>query len=159
MESFEKTIKNCNLFRSETFNNQLSVYAGQIHKEIKSNSFDWSTENEDVHLNIERRLVQIVGDPGKKLHTGRSRNDQVATDLHLWLKKRIDDIDLELKQLQKTSEVLRLNITSQLSRQLKQLVLALVAVMLILLIPLNLLDFLLLLTLCLPLFPRRNSKR
>jgi len=86
----------------------LSIESGlkQIQKEIKSNSFDWSTENEDVHLNIERRLVQIVGDPGKKLHTGRSRNDQVATDLRLYLRdvigiciKKIQNLQLALVNL------------------------------------------------------------
>ena len=52
----------------------------QIRQEIKTNKFQWSTKNEDVHLNIEKRLIELVGDAGKKLHTARSRNDQVATD-------------------------------------------------------------------------------
>jgi argininosuccinate lyase len=46
---------------------------------------------EDIHMNIENRLVEIIGDPGKKLHTARSRNDQVATDIKLWLRKEIDE--------------------------------------------------------------------
>src|SRR3954468_5623230 len=62
----------------------------RIRREIDSGSFNWSLEAEDVHLNIERRLTALVGDPGKRLHTARSRNDQVATDLRLWLRGEID---------------------------------------------------------------------
>ncbi len=65
----------------------------QITGEIQSGSFTWSVDLEDVHLNIERRLTDLVGDAGKRLHTGRSRNDQVATDLRLWLRSAIDGID------------------------------------------------------------------
>jgi argininosuccinate lyase len=60
--------------------------------EIESDRFDWSTAREDVHMNIESRLIELVGDVGKKLHTARSRNDQVATDLRLWLRDEIDTI-------------------------------------------------------------------
>jgi len=67
----------------------------QILQEIESGSFQWLLELEDVHLNIEKRLVELVGDAGKRLHTGRSRNDQVATDIRLWLRAEIDTaIDL-----------------------------------------------------------------
>jgi argininosuccinate lyase len=52
--------------------------------------FEWKLDLEDVHLNIEARLTQLVGDAGKRLHTGRSRNDQVATDVRLWLRGEID---------------------------------------------------------------------
>ena len=52
--------------------------------------FEWKLDLEDVHLNIEARLTQLVGDAGKRLHTGRSRNDQVATDVRLWLRDEID---------------------------------------------------------------------
>jgi len=62
----------------------------QITEEIASNRFEWKLELEDVHLNIEARLTQLVGDAGKRLHTGRSRNDQVATDVRLWLRGEID---------------------------------------------------------------------
>lgn len=62
----------------------------QIAEEIESGRFDWKLELEDVHLNIEARLTQLVGDAGKRLHTGRSRNDQVATDVRLWLRGEID---------------------------------------------------------------------
>ena len=64
----------------------------QIRDEIRAGTFTWSLDLEDVHLNIERRLTDLVGDAGKRLHTGRSRNDQVATDIRLWLRGAIDDI-------------------------------------------------------------------
>ena len=63
----------------------------QIRQEIEAGRFTWSVDAEDVHLNIERRLTALVGEPGKRLHTARSRNDQVATDLRLWLRAEIDD--------------------------------------------------------------------
>jgi argininosuccinate lyase len=62
----------------------------QIASEIEAGTFDWKLDLEDVHLNIEARLTQLVGDAGKRLHTGRSRNDQVATDVRLWLRGEID---------------------------------------------------------------------
>jgi len=62
----------------------------QITQEIESGAFDWKLDLEDVHLNVEARLTQLVGDAGKRLHTGRSRNDQVATDVRLWLRDEID---------------------------------------------------------------------
>ncbi|PWW46015.1 argininosuccinate lyase [Melaminivora alkalimesophila] len=61
-----------------------------IAREIESGEFEWQLDLEDVHLNIEARLTQLVGDAGKRLHTGRSRNDQVATDVRLWLRGEID---------------------------------------------------------------------
>ena len=64
----------------------------QIRDEIRNDRFDWSLQLEDVHLNIEKRLTDIVGDAGKRLHTGRSRNDQVATDIRLYLRASIDKI-------------------------------------------------------------------
>src|SRR5690606_38571797 len=57
----------------------------RISEEIAQGQFEWSLDLEDVHLNIEKRLVELIGDAGKRLHTGRSRNDQVATDIRLWL--------------------------------------------------------------------------
>jgi argininosuccinate lyase len=62
----------------------------QITTEIESGAFEWKLDLEDVHLNIEARLTTLVGDAGKRLHTGRSRNDQVATDVRLWLRSEID---------------------------------------------------------------------
>jgi argininosuccinate lyase len=73
----------------------------QIQQEIAAGSFDWKLELEDVHLNIEARLTQLVGDAGKRLHTGRSRNDQVATDVRLWLRGEIDVLADLLVELQK----------------------------------------------------------
>ena len=71
-----------------------------IAQEITSGTFDWRLDLEDVHLNIEARLTQLVGDPGKRLHTGRSRNDQIATDIRLWLRDEIDLIAALLGDLQ-----------------------------------------------------------
>ena len=68
--------------------------------EIRDGKFDWSLELEDVHLNIEKRLTALVGDAGKRLHTARSRNDQVATDIRLFLRHEIDEIDESIKSLQ-----------------------------------------------------------
>ncbi|MDB5896232.1 MAG: argininosuccinate lyase, partial [Rhodoferax sp.] len=72
----------------------------QIGAEIESGAFEWKLDLEDVHLNIEARLTQLVGDAGKRLHTGRSRNDQVATDVRLWLRGEIDLIGELLLALQ-----------------------------------------------------------
>ncbi len=71
-----------------------------VRAEIESGAFGWSLEAEDVHTNIERRLTELVGDAGKRLHTARSRNDQVATDVRLWLRAEIDAIDGALGRLQ-----------------------------------------------------------
>ncbi|MFZ5567565.1 MAG: argininosuccinate lyase [Pseudomonadota bacterium] len=73
----------------------------QIRAEIEGGTFEWKLDLEDVHLNIEARLTQLVGDAGKRLHTGRSRNDQVATDVRLWLRGEIDLISNLLGDLQK----------------------------------------------------------
>nr|WP_210810511.1 argininosuccinate lyase [Ideonella paludis]MBQ0937069.1 argininosuccinate lyase [Ideonella paludis] len=73
----------------------------QIRSEIESGTFEWKLELEDVHLNIEARLTQLVGDAGKRLHTGRSRNDQVATDVRLWLRSEIDQIAVLLADMQR----------------------------------------------------------
>jgi argininosuccinate lyase len=78
----------------------------QIWSEIESGAFEWKLDLEDVHLNIEARLTQLVGDAGKRLHTGRSRNDQVATDVRLWLRGEIDLIGGLLTDLQKALLVL-----------------------------------------------------
>ncbi len=64
----------------------------EILEEIRSDRFEWLLDLEDVHLNIEKRLTDKVGDAGKRLHTARSRNDQVATDVRLWLRAAVDDI-------------------------------------------------------------------
>jgi argininosuccinate lyase len=71
----------------------------EIRSEIEAGSFVWELALEDVHLNIEARLTKLIGDAGKRLHTGRSRNDQVATDIRLWLRGAIDEIQAELTAL------------------------------------------------------------
>lgn len=71
-----------------------------IRTQIELNDFHWSVELEDVHMNIEARLTAHIGDAGKKLHTGRSRNDQVATDVRLFLRAEIDFLSEELIRLQ-----------------------------------------------------------
>jgi argininosuccinate lyase len=83
----------------------------QITQEIESGAFEWKLDLEDVHLNIEARLTQLVGDAGKRLHTGRSRNDQVATDVRLWLRGEMDlIIDLLLDLQQSLVEVAEKNV-------------------------------------------------
>ena len=73
----------------------------KVRREIESGAFEWSLDAEDVHLNIERRLTALAGDAGKRLHTARSRNDQVATDVRLWLRAEIDAIDRQLTKLER----------------------------------------------------------
>jgi argininosuccinate lyase len=74
----------------------------EIHKEIDDGKFDWRIDREDVHMNVESRLITLIGDAGKKLHTGRSRNDQVATDIRLYLRDAIDDLDTLQTELLET---------------------------------------------------------
>ena len=73
---------------------------GEVKADIESGAFEWSVSLEDVHMNIEARLTDRIGITGKKLHTGRSRNDQVATDIRLYLRDEIDVIAEELTRLQ-----------------------------------------------------------
>jgi argininosuccinate lyase len=73
----------------------------QIRGEIERGEFEWKLDLEDVHLNIEARLTALIGDAGKRLHTGRSRNDQVATDIRLWLRAEIDGIVVLLAGLRR----------------------------------------------------------
>jgi argininosuccinate lyase len=72
----------------------------QVYSEIEVGEFNWSVKQEDVHMNIEARLTDLIGIAGKKLHTGRSRNDQVATDIRLYLRQEIEIINQQLKRLQ-----------------------------------------------------------
>jgi argininosuccinate lyase len=72
----------------------------EILAEIQAGTFEWLLDLEDVHLNIEKRLTDKIGDAGKRLHTGRSRNDQVATDVRLWLRATTDDVLAGIKNLQ-----------------------------------------------------------
>jgi argininosuccinate lyase len=72
----------------------------EILAEIQAGTFEWLLDLEDVHLNIEKRLTDKIGDAGKRLHTGRSRNDQVATDVRLWLRATVDDVLAGIRKLQ-----------------------------------------------------------
>ena len=72
----------------------------EIWGEIESGRFKFSRALEDIHMNVESRLRDLIGDPAGRLHTGRSRNDQVALDMKLWCRGAIDDLDVELKALQ-----------------------------------------------------------
>ena len=78
-----------------------AILAGldDIARAVEDGTFPWAVELEDVHMNIEARLTDRIGAAGKKLHTGRSRNDQVATDIRLWLRDAIDALDAELQRL------------------------------------------------------------
>jgi argininosuccinate lyase len=71
----------------------------QVETEISAGHFKWRVELEDVHMNVEARLIEIIGDAGKKLHTGRSRNDQVATDIRLYLREAIVSIRGQMTRL------------------------------------------------------------
>jgi len=79
---------------------QIEQGLGEIMDEIRNGEFAWLLDLEDVHLNIEKRLTDKIGDAGKRLHTGRSRNDQVATDIRLWLRSMVDDALSRLRKLQ-----------------------------------------------------------
>mgnify|MGYP000922395784 CR=1 FL=1 len=74
----------------------------EILEEIRTGKFEWSVDLEDVHMNIEKRLTDRIGDAGKRLHTGRSRNDQVATDIRLYLRSAVDGIIELVKELQRS---------------------------------------------------------
>lgn len=72
----------------------------EIERRIENGEFVWRADREDVHMNIEAALTDLIGEPAKKLHTARSRNDQVVTDLRLWCRDAIDQILSCIKQLQ-----------------------------------------------------------
>lgn len=72
----------------------------EIEKRIENGEFAWRTDREDVHMNIEAALTDLIGEPAKKLHTARSRNDQVLTDFRLWCRDAIDSIIKRIKYLQ-----------------------------------------------------------
>ena len=86
---------------TETERDDIIKGLSQIQSEIESGAFVWSIKQEDVHMNIEARLTDLIGIAGKKLHTGRSRNDQVATDIRLYLRSEIEQITAQLKRLQR----------------------------------------------------------
>jgi len=78
---------------------QIKSGLDQIQADIEAGKFDWSVSNEDVHMNIEAALTQLIGDAGKRLHTGRSRNDQIATDIRLYLRDACDEAAEQCKRL------------------------------------------------------------
>jgi argininosuccinate lyase len=92
-------LSSCNIISAQDLND-IQRGLAQIENEVISGDFVWQLDLEDVHLNIEKRLTTLVGDAGKRLHTGRSRNDQVATDIRLYLRSSIDDIILLLRGMQ-----------------------------------------------------------
>jgi argininosuccinate lyase len=79
---------------------QIAQGLNEILQEIRAGEFEWRLDLEDVHLNIEKRLTDKIGDAGKRLHTGRSRNDQVSTDVRLWLRAVADDVIAGIRKLQ-----------------------------------------------------------
>jgi argininosuccinate lyase len=79
---------------------QIAQGLNEILAEIRAGQFEWRLDLEDVHLNIEKRLTDKIGDAGKRLHTGRSRNDQVSTDVRLWLRAVADDVIAGIRHLQ-----------------------------------------------------------
>jgi argininosuccinate lyase len=72
----------------------------EIERRIENGEFAWRTDREDVHMNIEAALTDMIGEPAKKLHTARSRNDQVLTDFRLWCRDAIDKVVARIKHLQ-----------------------------------------------------------
>jgi len=80
-------------------NAQIQAGLDQIAQEMRDGSFPWVKEHEDVHMNVEQRLTALIGETGKKLHTARSRNDQVATDIRLYARAELDALTQELKEL------------------------------------------------------------
>ncbi len=83
--------------------NKIVYGLDKIEKEILNNKFEFNKEFEDIHMNIEKRLTQLIGDDAGYIHTARSRNDQVITDLKMWMKSATQNIDLNLKKLIKTN--------------------------------------------------------
>jgi len=95
-----RMLKACEIINAEDLA-AIEKGLAQVRGEIRAGSFEWSLDAEDVHLNIEKRLTALVGDAGKRLHTARSRNDQVATDVRLYLRASIDDIIDLIKAVQR----------------------------------------------------------
>src|SRR5690606_18573457 len=92
-------LQDCGILSADEYK---AIIAGlnDIRQEIENGDFQWSVSLEDVHMNIEAALTQRIGAAGKKLHTGRSRNDQVATDIRLYTRAGIDTVSQELRRLQ-----------------------------------------------------------
>ena len=95
-----KMLAKCGIISKDDLND-IERGMRQILQEIKENRFEWKLELEDVHLNIEARLTELVGDAGKRLHTGRSRNDQCAVDLHMYVRKAVVEMGELIVDMQK----------------------------------------------------------
>src|SRR5271165_1083851 len=80
---------------------QIAAALDSIGQEIAAGTFAFSIKLEDIHTHIERALIERLGDLGRKLHTGRSRNDQIATDVKLWVRDAIDELDGRLRDVQR----------------------------------------------------------
>lgn len=85
---------------SDSDKNSILRGLDEIERQIEAGKFMWRTDREDVHMNIEAALTDIIGEPAKKLHTARSRNDQVLTDFRLWCRDAIDTIVRSIQRLQ-----------------------------------------------------------
>lgn len=85
---------------SDSDKNSILRGLDEIERQIEAGKFMWRTDREDVHMNIEAALTDIIGEPAKKLHTARSRNDQVLTDFRLWCRDAIDTIVRSTQRLQ-----------------------------------------------------------
>lgn len=92
-------LSRCNVLTKEELQS-IQTGLSEVLTEIEDGTFEWSVALEDVHMNVEAALTSQIGITGKKLHTGRSRNDQIATDIRLWLRDEIDNISSELLRLQ-----------------------------------------------------------
>ncbi len=92
-------LSRCNVLTKEELQS-IQTGLSEVLREIEDGTFEWSVALEDVHMNVEAGLTSQIGITGKKLHTGRSRNDQIATDIRLWLRDEIDNISSELLRLQ-----------------------------------------------------------
>ena len=88
----------------------------EIERRIENNEFNWRADREDVHMNIEAALTDLIGEPAKKLHTARSRNDQVVTDVRLWCRDAIGQLIDRLQKLQVRSSNERHSLASLHSR-------------------------------------------
>ena len=94
-----KMLAHCNIITPQE-RNMIIQGLEQIQQDIASGQFSWSIALEDVHMNIESKLIELIGDTGRKLHTARSRNDQVATDMRLYVRHAIEQLQAQLNALQ-----------------------------------------------------------
>ncbi|WP_064092631.1 argininosuccinate lyase [Rossellomorea aquimaris] len=96
-----KMLKKCEILTASEAD-QILNGLGVLYGKAEKNELQFSVEYEDIHLNLEKQLIDLIGEVGGKLHTGRSRNDQIATDMHLFLKRRVEEIVTLVEELQQT---------------------------------------------------------